>query len=147
MGSEMCIRDRHTYVTWLSMSGRPVKVVQELARHSTPLLTLGVYTHVSDLDRTAALGLLPDLTRAEPQRQAKAVTSVTVPEGCAAPALHSHVTPLRAAAQDGTAGDGDTNENPPAGPGDFVVSQGNTEVGRGGIEPPTHGFSVHCSTS
>jgi hypothetical protein len=30
---------------------------------------------------------------------------------------------------------------------DFRVVVKNCEVVRGGIEPPTHGFSVHCSTN
>ena len=37
---------RHSYVTALAMSNAPVKVVQSLARHSTPSLTFGIYAHV-----------------------------------------------------------------------------------------------------
>ena len=36
---------RHTYITMLAKSGAPLKVVQEMARHSDPKLTLGCYTH------------------------------------------------------------------------------------------------------
>jgi hypothetical protein len=36
---------RHTYVSMLVRSGASVKVAQELARHSTPTLTIGCYTH------------------------------------------------------------------------------------------------------
>ncbi len=45
------------------MSNTPVKIVQSLARHSTPTLTLGVYAHVGLYDQSAALDALPDLTR------------------------------------------------------------------------------------
>jgi integrase len=50
---------RHSYITSLAMSTAPVKVVQSLARHSTPTLTLGLYAHVQLFDQTAALDGLP----------------------------------------------------------------------------------------
>ena len=58
---------RHSYVTALAMSTAPVKVVQALARHSTPVLTLSLYSHVGTNDQTNALGALPDL--ASPERR------------------------------------------------------------------------------
>jgi len=51
---------RHSFVTALAMSSAPVKVVQSLARHSTPSLTLGVYSHVGLFDQASALEALPD---------------------------------------------------------------------------------------
>ncbi len=65
---------RHSYVTALAMSANPVKVVQSLARHSTPALTLGVYTHVGLYDQTTALKALPDLSRPPSEREALAAT-------------------------------------------------------------------------
>jgi Phage integrase family len=50
---------RHSYITALAMSKAPVKVIQSLARHSTPSLTFGVYAHVGLYDQTAALDALP----------------------------------------------------------------------------------------
>ncbi len=44
-----------------------MKVVQSLARHSTPVLTLGVYTHLGLYDQTPALDALPDLTKPAPK--------------------------------------------------------------------------------
>jgi integrase len=52
---------RHTYVSRLVRSGANVKVAQELARHSTPILTLGRYAHVGVLDQTKALDALPSI--------------------------------------------------------------------------------------
>ena len=49
----------HTFISALAMSRAPVKVIQSLARHSTPTLTLGVYAHVGLSDQTAALSALP----------------------------------------------------------------------------------------
>jgi len=51
---------RHTFVTRLARSGASVKVVQTLARHSTPVLTLGLYSHLEISDGAAALAALPD---------------------------------------------------------------------------------------
>ena len=50
---------RHSYVTALAMCRAPVKVVQSLARHSTPALTLGIYSHVGLFDQSATLDALP----------------------------------------------------------------------------------------
>ncbi len=52
---------RHTYISRLVRSGVNVKVAQELARHSTPTLTLGRYAHVQLLDQTQALDALPSI--------------------------------------------------------------------------------------
>jgi hypothetical protein len=66
---------RHTYITTLAKSNAPVKVVQTLARHSTPTLTLGVYTHLGPHDQAAALDALPDLTRPAPDRESSALAA------------------------------------------------------------------------
>ena len=52
---------RHTFITMLAKSSAPVKVVQTLARHSTPTLTLGTYSHIGIFDQSAALAALPGL--------------------------------------------------------------------------------------
>ncbi len=49
---------RHTYATMLGRSA-PIKVVQELARHSTPLLTIGRYGHTDMTEKAAAVARLP----------------------------------------------------------------------------------------
>jgi integrase len=52
---------RHTFVSRLVRSGVNVKIAQELARHSTPVLTLGRYTHVDMQDKVLALATVPTL--------------------------------------------------------------------------------------
>lgn len=47
---------RHSYITHLVNTGANIKIVQTLARHSTPTLTLGRYAHVEDGDLRKALG-------------------------------------------------------------------------------------------
>lgn len=49
---------RHTHSTLLGKSA-PVKVAQELARHSTPLLTIGRYGHIDMQEMTEAIDRLP----------------------------------------------------------------------------------------
>ncbi len=52
---------RHTFITNIANSGAPVKVIQELARHSTPTLTIGRYAHADDQQRNTAIASLPTL--------------------------------------------------------------------------------------
>ena len=52
---------RHSYITRLALSRAPVKLIQTLARHSTPVLTLSRYAHAGDEDKAAALAMLPAL--------------------------------------------------------------------------------------
>ena len=61
---------RHSFITALAMSRAPVKVIQSLARHSTPTLTLGVYAHVGLYDQTSALDALPGVPPAGPSHEA-----------------------------------------------------------------------------
>jgi len=54
---------RHTYISGIVAGGKAsVKTAMELARHSTPTLTIGRYAHTRLHDLTAALETLPDLT-------------------------------------------------------------------------------------
>ncbi len=52
---------RHTYISAIVNGGASVKVAQESARHSTPTLTIGRYSHTRLHDLTGALDALPDL--------------------------------------------------------------------------------------
>jgi integrase len=57
---------RHTYISGIVAGGASVKTCQELARHSTPVLTIGRYSHARLHDLTGALDSLPDLQPQEP---------------------------------------------------------------------------------
>lgn len=50
---------RHSYLSSLAAAGVNVKELQELARHSNPTLTLGVYTHARPEALRASVALLP----------------------------------------------------------------------------------------
>ncbi|MEO0588364.1 MAG: tyrosine-type recombinase/integrase [Planctomycetota bacterium] len=62
---------RHTYITRLVASGASVKVAQELARHSTPVLTIGRYAHTHRQEMVEALGAVPpdEATDHQPKSQ------------------------------------------------------------------------------
>ncbi|MBC8874619.1 MAG: hypothetical protein H8E44_34715, partial [Planctomycetes bacterium] len=65
---------RHTYISGIVAGGASVKTAQELARHSTPTLTIGRYSHARLHDLTGALEALPDLTPEETTQQPQAAT-------------------------------------------------------------------------
>ncbi len=50
---------RHTYVTMVVQSGATVKACQTLARHSTPVLTIGRYAKASSEELRGAMDRLP----------------------------------------------------------------------------------------
>ena len=52
---------RHLFITNLARGGVAPKVAQALARHSTPVLTLAVYTHAGDAEQRAAVEQLPNI--------------------------------------------------------------------------------------
>jgi len=49
---------RHSYLSALAASGVGIKELQELARHSDPRLTLGIYTHAREEELAGAVGRL-----------------------------------------------------------------------------------------
>ncbi len=58
---------RHHYISRVVESGASVKVCQELARHSSPVLTLGRYAHVRLADLRKALPTVPTGDRPKPE--------------------------------------------------------------------------------
>ena len=64
---------RHTYISSIVAGGASVRTAQELARHSTPALTIGRYSHTRLHDLRGALDSLPSVNPtdkpAEPQRE------------------------------------------------------------------------------
>jgi hypothetical protein len=72
---------RVSYISNLVASGASVKTCQTLARHSTPVLTIGVYAKASLHDIRGAVEALPDLTLAAPAREALAATGTESDSG------------------------------------------------------------------
>ncbi len=65
---------RHTYISGIVSGGASVKTAQELAQHSTPVLTIGRYSHVRLHDLTGALEALPDFRPKEDSPEALRAT-------------------------------------------------------------------------
>ncbi len=148
---------RHTYISGIVAGGASVKTAQELARHSTPTLTIGRYSHARLHDLQGALDALPDLatppeTTATPQAMAATGTDDS-PAGVVRGQMrgqYNRKTVLESAkpSERGN-GDGSAEKMPQ------VLSMtglgGNSrepaKVVRARIELATHGFSVRCSTN
>ena len=74
---------RHAYISALVAGGASVKTAQELARHSTPNLTIGRYSHTRLHDIQGALDALPDL-RPQDAGKEEQVAAATGTDGPAA---------------------------------------------------------------
>jgi integrase len=74
-----CHSLRHAYISALARGGASLKVVQTLARHSDPKLTMNVYAHLEAFDLHGAVAdALPDLT-AKPGPNTLAATGTEGP--------------------------------------------------------------------
>ena len=80
---------RATYITLLVKGGAPMKVAQDLARHSDPKLTMNVYTMLGIHDLTGALDSLPGETPSvrddEPMRATGTCDAMPAESGSADP--------------------------------------------------------------
>ena len=163
---------RHTFISIVGRSGATVKEAQRLARHSTSALTLDVYTHIGLNDERRAVENLPELHSPNANSRAVALKTGTddMPVEHAekgqeklTPKLTPFLTPTAFSGYDGlaTAGNEQGNCQEEDNTDNYsddkhldneddrlaTVGVGENEMGRGGFEPPTQGFSVPCSTS
>ena len=159
---------RHTFISNLARGGCHPKLAQALARHSTITLTMDRYSHTVLGEQSDALAALPDLSGPVGQQQratgtdgrAVAIDQVNreaaganeAPEICLADCLaelpsDDSVCTHRGAVSGPQESRGENRKNR----SDRRTKRGilpiEKRVDGGGIEPPTHGFSVHCSTN
>jgi len=165
---------RHSFCTHVIRSGATAKEAQTLARHSTSALTLDVYSHVGLYDERRAVERLPKLGldgKSMEKNRAAALRTGTDNRpidvvGNNSEKLTPKWTPKRTPSayseSNQSAKVGNKQKNPRENSGgrnrlhsrrlgkksDHLAAVGMREstMGRGGIEPPTHGFSVRCST-
>ncbi len=167
---------RHTFISNVGRSGATVKETQTLARHSTSALTLDVYSHIGLYDERRAIEKLPQLhnidnknsegNRAVAQRTGtddKPLESTQNRSKKLTPKLTPFLTPTaysgcsRSSAvgnEQDNFQENDNNDNCLDG-GKLGIKKdslslavtGEKAMGRSGFEPPTHGFSVRCSTN
>ncbi len=140
---------RHTFISNLASGGVHPKTAQRLARHSTITLTMDRYTHLRRDDLAAALNVLPNLSG--PARQAALAmgTDGKPIQNRLSPDLSLGGEIQRSSVESGgvkgtVTANGDSPDKTRGKP---VFAGAKSVMGRAGIEPATHGFSVHCSTS
>ncbi len=68
---------RHSFCSMLARSNTPLRVVQELARHSDPRLTMSTYSHVRLADAASALDALPGESAPDSAEAAEALATGT----------------------------------------------------------------------
>lgn len=133
---------RTSYISFLANSSAPMKVTQKLARHSTPTLTMNIYAKVFPEQERAALAGLPgadisaNIFSLVGQRQAKPVKSAAVND--AKCERQRHVNGDYSGQLGGINDTGEKDRKSAF----LSEKRGNSGMGRGGFEPPTHGFSV-----
>ena len=167
---------RHTFISNVGRSGATVKETQTLARHSTSALTLDVYTHIGLYDERRAIEKLPQLHNAG-SKDAEKKRAVALKTGTnnkpvetaqneskeLTPKLTPFLTPTAYSGCNRSVTVGNeqdnfqkNNENDNClNDGQLGIKKdslalavvGKNRMGRSGFEPPTHGFSVRCSTN
>ena len=167
---------RHTFISNVGRSGATVKETQILARHSTSALTLDVYSHIGLYDERRAIEKLPQLHNAD-RKNAEKNRAVALKTGTdnepvdanqqgleqLTPKLTPFLTPTAYSGCNLSAAIGNEQDNlkEKGKSGNCLSSgelgtekdnlalavMGQKEMGRSGFEPPTHGFSVRCSTN
>jgi hypothetical protein len=154
-GNPICFHSlRNSYITFLANSNTPAKVVQQLARHSSINLTMNTYARVAAYNEQTAIESLPKLTDKEKNQQQQRATGTTgKSENFSYTKSYTKVAPdgdyLRTTANIETENKAITPEakNPANDSKNAVFNTtrgANPVMGRGGLEPPTHGFSVRC---
>ena len=136
---------RHTFVSALARAGVHVAVAQRLARHSTAELTLSRYTHLTMVDKRTALDALPDLG-APARREAAEATGtdgkrLSLPLSFSGGSERPFLGPDGAENATGPEGDGMRRIGDP-----LHSTRSEGMVRPGGLEPPTRGLRIRCST-
>ena len=140
---------RHTFLTNLARFGVHPKLAQQLARHSTIVLTMDRYSHVAMDEQAEALALLPELSQAMPE--------VARATGTAGNSVLADCLALKGAAQGsyGAAACTDdainsaieNSENTRENSDNCRVLRDESEVRLVGLEPTTYGLKVRCSAN
>jgi len=153
---------RHTTRSLLAASGVHPKVAQSIMRHSDINLTMSKYSHVLRGQESKAIEGLPDLSLPSKQSQ-QAKTTGTDGSGEWTPKRTPFLTPTAYSGCDRPSAVGNEQGNHQQNDRNsnclnseqldaeshrlVTVGTGEKGMGRSGFEPPTHGFSVRCSTN
>ncbi|HEX5104775.1 MAG TPA: site-specific integrase, partial [Pirellulaceae bacterium] len=129
---------RHAFISAVVSGGASVKVAQELARHSSPTLTIGRYSHTRLYDLEGALAALPTMRMphgtGEPKPQTLRATGTC---GDAGPAHASHLPVSEANGKRLSRLEGAQQEAQHSGrESSQIATDGCDDGGRGGNEDP-----------
>ncbi len=141
---------RNSYISFLAETNTPPKLIQHLARHSNTELTFNTYARVNLHSEQAAVAGLPTIDIDRPQQaQAQYRKTGTDDISAANPAQGNTNNDGNSLAQNLALvdGEGRTVANYDEQKNCDSKSETQFELGRSGVEPPTHGFSVRCSTT
>ena len=158
---------RHSTGSLLAASGVHPKVAQSIMRHSDINLTMSTYAHTYRGQESEAVEGLPDFSPPD-KRDQKALGTGTDGKPVNVARYKSEEltpkltpTPFSGCNRSATIGSGQESlhgkEDADNCPDDKCLGNdadrlatlgvGENEMGRGGLEPPTQGFSVPCSTT
>ncbi len=158
---------RHTTGSLLAASGVHPKVAQSIMRHSKIDLTMTQYTHVLRGQESEAVAKLPNLSLPGRKKKAtgiagRSLESAQSRSGKLTQRLTPFLTPTAYSGCDRSSAVGNEQDNFQKNNNNdnclnaerlgikkdslALAVTGKKVMGRGGIEPPTHGFSVRCST-
>jgi len=136
---------RHSFISGLAAAKVHPKIAQTLARHSSIELTMNSYTHVLRGQESEAILSLPDLSVAQ---RATGTDGRSASRGHLADCLaEKHGRGATSVGADGRRGTSKTKLRINGNRGETTVYTSKAELGRAGVEPATHGFSVRCSTN
>jgi len=149
---------RHSFISALASGGVHPKTAQTLARHSTITLTMDRYTHQYAGNLTAALDLLPDLSRPTPEAaKATGTDDRLVGEN---PSCQNPVFPVSPPVSlEGAVSSSlvescgvdkqmsASAESPGKPERNHAFIGGNEVMSALGLEPKTYGLKVRCSTN
>jgi integrase len=153
---------RHTCGAWLAKAGVRPQVIQAVMRHSTITLTMDTYGHLFPDDRNGAVDLVQPMLGTIPKVAASQNGESNIVAGgysayAARPMRNGYFSDSEETSNlesGAMKANSNAKRKTPETPGflrdsaledrlDAILC----EVVRAGIEPATHGFSVHCSTN
>jgi len=150
---------RNSYISFLADTNTPAKMIQKLARHSSPVLTFNLYARPSLSTERKAVAGLPvidfdsnDTQKAENLKTGTNNMPVDAVADSTFTATFTTLPPyqgLSGTNLDSKQGKGENKKSLVSGSKSMISNQkqGLNVLGRGRLELPTHGFSIHCSTN
>ncbi len=136
---------RRSFATWLAERGVPEMITAALMGHANSGMVRRVYARIGDDAKRVAMATMPRFNVLGPPSSDTAPAPPTTParnhsENTVTLIVHEGADATASCGRISTPRSTPRNDETPC-------FQGVSEVPRGGIEPSTRGFSIHCSTN